>query len=285
IDRDDIDGSEMKHVENIDAAEIIEAIGVVSNMIYEGNDAAFDVPCNESLLEEVENYSKMELANIEKEYIPVVSASANVIDSNRTEGDIKKKLLTIKLDLKVSGYDKAMMEKIYSEEFEGSCKMNKLVEEVAKVLMKDKELNNKVEKKETDINGHNIPVVKVKNNDLVMDDNNDLVRYRMKDNNDRDEAPNGRAGNVSIGMGNIKGIQDEKMKYKYWHEFNFQDEKSWRDECLDCNEELVIKFERKEKSRLDIRNKANRLEDDGVKDKEIEVKIYDDFDEAVIKCI
>lgn len=76
-----------------------------------------------------------------------------------------------------------------------------------------------------------------------------------------------------------------KMKYKYRHEFNFHDEKSWSDERLDCNEELVIKSEREEKGRLDVRNKANRLGDNGVKGKGMEVKIYDYFDEAVMKCM
>ncbi|CAG8563054.1 44023_t:CDS:2, partial [Gigaspora margarita] len=37
----------MKRVENVDVAEMVETMGVVSNMIDEGNDAAFDVPCNE----------------------------------------------------------------------------------------------------------------------------------------------------------------------------------------------------------------------------------------------
>ncbi|CAG8669707.1 40721_t:CDS:2 [Gigaspora margarita] len=230
----------MKCVENVDVAEIVKAIGVVSNMIDEvtalGSYAKKNINENNNLNEKVENYSIMELANIKKEYIPVVSASANVINSNRTEGDIEKKSLMIESDLKVSEHDKAIIEKMYSEEFKGSCKINKLVEEVVKALMKDKGLNDKVEKKKTDINGHNIPVIKVKNDDLAIDDNNNSV-----------------------------DVQDKKMKYKYWHEFNFHNEKSWSNERLNCNEKLV--------------------RDDRVKGKGMELKIYDDFDEAVMKCM
>ncbi|CAG8737908.1 8490_t:CDS:2, partial [Gigaspora margarita] len=41
---DDIDGGEMKRVENVDIAEMVEAMGVVSNIIDKGNNIAFDVP-------------------------------------------------------------------------------------------------------------------------------------------------------------------------------------------------------------------------------------------------
>ncbi|CAG8764037.1 18595_t:CDS:2 [Gigaspora margarita] len=232
----------MKHVENVDVAKIVEAMGVVSNMIDEGNDAAFNIPCNE----------------IATRSILVRSGSENKVTA-LGEDDVEKKSLIIKSYLKVFRHDKAMMKKLCSEEFEGGYKMNELVKEVAKTLMKDKGLNDKVEEKETDINGHNISVTKVENDDLAMDDNNDLVRCRIKDNNDGDEAPDGRARN---------------------HEFNFHDEKSWSNEHLDCNKELVIKSEREEKGRLDVRNKANRLGDNGVKGKGMEAKIYDNFDEA-----
>ncbi|CAG8836642.1 35446_t:CDS:2, partial [Gigaspora margarita] len=47
VGHDDIDENKMKRVENVDVAEMVEAMGAVSNMIVEGNDAAFDMPCNE----------------------------------------------------------------------------------------------------------------------------------------------------------------------------------------------------------------------------------------------
>ncbi|KAF0554649.1 hypothetical protein F8M41_018994 [Gigaspora margarita] len=36
----------MKRVENVDVAEMVATMGVVSNIIDEDNDAAFDIPCN-----------------------------------------------------------------------------------------------------------------------------------------------------------------------------------------------------------------------------------------------
>ncbi|CAG8537217.1 15232_t:CDS:2 [Gigaspora margarita] len=43
-----IDEGKIKHVKNINVAEMVKAMGVVSNIINEDNDAVFNVSCNEN---------------------------------------------------------------------------------------------------------------------------------------------------------------------------------------------------------------------------------------------
>ncbi|CAG8838913.1 38852_t:CDS:1, partial [Gigaspora margarita] len=220
-----------------------------------GDDAEKNINENNNLNEEVKNYSKIELTNDEKEYIPVVSVGANVIDSNQTEGDVDKKSLTIESDLKVSRHDKLMVRKRCGEEYDGSVEIDKLVKELAKALMKDKRLNDEVKIRETEIDTSDISVVRVE-----------------KNGNNGDEAPNGRAKIVSIEMGNNKGIRDENMRYKYCHEYQSHNRKYCRDEGLAHDYGSVEEVERNEKGSMYVKNKADELEHDEMKGKEVKVK-------------
>ncbi|KAF0512007.1 hypothetical protein F8M41_018138 [Gigaspora margarita] len=266
----------MKRVENVDVAEMVEAMGVVSNMIDEGNDAAFDVPCNEiatrSILvrsgseNDVTEFGGDVVKNDGKDVnLNVQNNENNVNVGGRTENANIPGVRFEKHDDESDCTD--WIDSNHRKEI-NECKSLVIESELTISRVNEDYINNDKNKKA------------IPNQKSARDMEDD-----PKDRINGDKAPDGRAGNVSMGMGNIKGTRDEKMKYKYWHEFNFHDEKSWSDECLDCNEELVIKSEREKKGRLDIRNKANRLGDNGVKGKGMEVKIYDEFDEAIIKCM
>ncbi|CAG8783213.1 8570_t:CDS:2, partial [Gigaspora margarita] len=124
------------------------------------------------------------------------SVSANVIDSNQAEGDVKKKSLTIELDLKVSGHNKAMMEKMCGEKFKGGCEINEL-----KALMKDKLDDYEVyDKGEIEANQYDIHTIGVEN---ICDG---------------DEAPDGRAKIVRIEIEDVEEKHNKKGKHTYYKE-------------------------------------------------------------------
>ncbi|CAG8563511.1 15517_t:CDS:2, partial [Racocetra fulgida] len=112
--------------------------------------------------------------------------------------------------------------------------------------------------------------ISIENDNLVIDDNDDLVKCGMKNNNNGDKAHDG----------NVREKHDEKRKYTYCCEYKFRDEASCHDEHLDCVYKSGVKIERNEKDRLDIRNRVDELEDNKVKGKEAKVK--NDVEEVVI---
>ncbi|CAG8462716.1 hypothetical protein C2G38_2038624 [Gigaspora rosea] len=92
----------------------------------------------------MKNNDKMKTVNDGKRYVPVISDSDDVIDSNRSK-DNEWKSLVIESDPKVAPHNKeAMMKKMHDKEFEGRGDMDEVVKGLVKVLMKDK-INEKTE--------------------------------------------------------------------------------------------------------------------------------------------
>lgn len=201
VGRDDIDEGEMKRVENVDVAEIVEAMGVVSNMIDEGNDAAFDVPCNEIAAGSIlarsgsENNATEFGGDVVKNdgedvNLNVQNNENNVNVGGRTEN---ANIPGVRFEKHDDGSDCTdWIDSNHRKEI-NECKSLVIESELTTSRSNEAYVNNDENKKA------------IPNRKSAGDMGDD-----PKDSINGDKALDGRAGNISIGMGNIKGMRDEQ---------------------------------------------------------------------------
>ncbi|CAG8586277.1 45071_t:CDS:10, partial [Gigaspora margarita] len=113
--------------------------------------------------------------------------------------------------------------------------------------------NNLVKTRKTNITKHNIPV------------------FRVKNDNNGDKAPDGRACIFNIEIENVKGLCDKEIIYKYHHKDKFCDEES----CYKCpasDYRSLIKIKEDKKSMIDVKSTMVELKYNGIKGIKIEEK-------------